>query len=192
MNLSQTLTHSRRVPLMMHRQFINSCLFCSICYFETNPSQFFKFLAIPCMIFLEDPISQFQFSIQAHFIFFEPDLPIDSLFVTEIVEIRTSDWPHGKSYLNFSFPNVWPPHPPQIQKFSAAQISLLGRPIQLSAPGFFWSFSLSLNDCTTSFWFSPKKSGNNGFSMLVCTGFPDPVTTVNRIIIYHHFREASP
>ena len=55
-------------PLLMQRQFINFCLSCSTCFFATNSSQFFKFLAISCMIFLEEPISQFQFSIQADFV----------------------------------------------------------------------------------------------------------------------------
>ena len=37
-------------------------------FFATNSPQFFNFLAISCMIFLEEPSSQFQFSIQADFI----------------------------------------------------------------------------------------------------------------------------
>ena len=40
------------------------------------------------MIFLEESISQFQFSIQANFYLSEPDLPIDSLDVAAIVEIQ--------------------------------------------------------------------------------------------------------
>ena len=39
------------------------------------------------MILLEEPISQFQFSIQANFVF-EPDLPMDLLDVAEIAEIQ--------------------------------------------------------------------------------------------------------
>ena len=49
---------------MLHRQFITSRLSRSISSFATNTSQFFNFLAIPCMIFLEEPVSQFQFSTQ--------------------------------------------------------------------------------------------------------------------------------
>ena len=74
----------------MHRQFINSCLSCSVCFFATNSSQFLNFLAVSCMIFLEEPISQFPFSIQAE-ILFEPDLPIDLLDVAENVETQTPD-----------------------------------------------------------------------------------------------------
>ena len=43
-----------------------SCFSCSICFFATNSSQFFNFLAIFCLTFLEESISQFQFSIPAH------------------------------------------------------------------------------------------------------------------------------
>ena len=52
---------------MMHRQFINSCMSCSSCFFPTNSSQFFNLLVISCMIFLKEPISQFQFSIRVDF-----------------------------------------------------------------------------------------------------------------------------
>ena len=52
----------------MHRQFINSCLSYSTCFFATNSSQFVNFLAISSMIFLEEPLSQCQFSIQADFV----------------------------------------------------------------------------------------------------------------------------
>ena len=38
----------------MHRQFINSCLSCSVCFFTTSSPQFFIFLVICCLIFSED------------------------------------------------------------------------------------------------------------------------------------------
>ena len=46
----ESTVDSRRIPLLMHGQFINSCLSCSICFFATNSSQFFNFLAIFCLI----------------------------------------------------------------------------------------------------------------------------------------------
>ena len=58
------LTHSRKIPLSMHRQFINSCLSCTICFFTTNSSQFFNFLTIFCLIFLEESIPHFLCSTQ--------------------------------------------------------------------------------------------------------------------------------
>ena len=42
----------------------------SICFFATNSSQFFNFLAISCMIFLGESILHFLFSIQAYFCLF--------------------------------------------------------------------------------------------------------------------------
>ena len=68
-----------RIPLLMRRQSINSCLSCSICFFATNSSQLFNFLAICCLIFSEGSISHLQFSTQ---VYFSPSLrligPIDS------------------------------------------------------------------------------------------------------------------
>ena len=61
LNLSQHLTHCRRI-------FVNSCLSRSICFFATNASQFFNFLAIFCLFFSEESTSQFQFSRQAYFL----------------------------------------------------------------------------------------------------------------------------
>ena len=45
-----------RIPLLTHRQFINSCLSRSICYFATRSPQIFNFLAIFCQIFSEEAI----------------------------------------------------------------------------------------------------------------------------------------
>ena len=86
--LSHQLTHGRRIPLLMERQFINSRESCStsffvtncaqffnflavsrMIFFVTNCAQFFNFLAVSRMIFLEEPISQFEFFTQADFIF---------------------------------------------------------------------------------------------------------------------------
>ena len=59
------------------------------------------------MIFLEEPIFQFQFSIQANFDF-EPDLPIDLLDVAEISEIPILDSSPKKKYPNVAFPSFLP------------------------------------------------------------------------------------
>ena len=89
--MSHHLTHSRKIPLMSRRQFITYRLSRSICFFATNTSQFFNFLAIPCMIFLD---------------LCEPDLPIDLLVVAEIAEIRiTNSW---RAMSDFLFPNISP------------------------------------------------------------------------------------
>ena len=61
------MTRSRRIPLLLHRQ-VQVLLSRLTSFFATYSSQFFNFLAIPCMIFLEEPISQFQFSIQTNLI----------------------------------------------------------------------------------------------------------------------------
>ena len=36
LNVSQEFTHSSRIPLLLHGQFINSCLSSSICFFATK------------------------------------------------------------------------------------------------------------------------------------------------------------
>ena len=68
LNLSQQLTHSRRISLLAQGQFIISRLSCSVCFFATNSSQCFNFLAIFCFIFSEESIPNFQFSVQAYFV----------------------------------------------------------------------------------------------------------------------------
>ena len=60
--LSQELTHSRRIPFLLHRQFVNSQLSGSICYFATDYFYLLNFLAISCAIFLEDAVSNFELS----------------------------------------------------------------------------------------------------------------------------------
>ena len=77
------------------------------------------------------------------------------------------------------------------------QNSLFGRLIQLSVEGYCGDFPCHLTiaqrsdlDLSLPPWLRPKKSGNNVFSVSVCTGFPDAITTVNRIIIRQHVREA--
>ena len=54
LNWSQELTHGCRIPLLLHRQFINFFLSGFICFFATDSSQCLNFLAISCEIFLED------------------------------------------------------------------------------------------------------------------------------------------
>ena len=59
-------THSRRIPLLIQRQFINFRLSCSICFFVTNSSQFFNFFAVFYLIFSEESIPHCQLPIQAY------------------------------------------------------------------------------------------------------------------------------
>ena len=89
LDLSHQLAHGRTILFLMHTQFINCCLSCSIFVCATNSSQFFNFLAISCMIFLEEPNSPNSNSpYKLLFYLFEPDLPIDLLDVAEIVEVQ--------------------------------------------------------------------------------------------------------
>ena len=133
----------------MHEQFINSRLSCSICFFTTNSSQFFNFLAISCMIFLEESISQFQFYIQANFVSLSLICPsiclmqLKSLrfkFLIDLLKskVRISLFPIFRLNPSLSF----------IQ-FFAEPLSLLRRRSQLSVQGFFWRFSLSFKKSTT-------------------------------------------
>ena len=143
------------MPLLMHRQFINSCLSCSISsFFATNSSQFFNFLAISCMIFLEEPISQFQFSTQANFYLSELDLPIDLLDVPEIVEIQVLAWSLEKrcknsllptSCLNFSlsFSQSWLSYSLSLQTAESTFRSRIFWRFSLNEYTTFWSRSLS-------------------------------------------------
>ena len=91
-----------------------SCLSCLISFFETYSSRFFNFLAIPCMIFLEEPISQFQLSIQANFVPFSLICPstcsmqLKSLRLKFLIEIsksnfRISRFPISRLNLSLSF-----------------------------------------------------------------------------------------
>ena len=135
----------------MHRQFINSCLSCSIGFFATHSSQFFNFLATSCMIVLERVYSSIPILHTSWFHLFGPDLPIDLLAVAEIVEIRIPDWSHEERNQNFSFPNISLQLLPQLHTIFAEPFPHLGRQFQLSSQRIWWRCSLSLNDCTT-FW----------------------------------------
>ena len=63
-----TIDSQSKDPLLMHRQFIKLCLSPSIYLFATSLPQFFNFLAIFRLTFLEGSNPYFQFSIQADFI----------------------------------------------------------------------------------------------------------------------------
>ena len=94
--------------------FLFCCLDTLISFFETYSSRFFNFLAIPCMIFLEEPISQFQLSIQANFVPFSLICPstcsmqLKSLRLKFLIEIsksnfRISRFPISRLNLSLSF-----------------------------------------------------------------------------------------
>ena len=58
-----------RYASLSHRKLFISCLSRLLSFFATNSSQFFNCFAISCMILLEEqPVSQFQLSIQANFV----------------------------------------------------------------------------------------------------------------------------
>ena len=124
LNLSQHLTHRRGIPLLMHRQFINSCLSCSICFFALN-SSFFNVLAVFCSIFSEE-YSSFPIRHTSVLCLFEPVQSTDSPVVAEIVGTRTPDWSRKEQHQNFSFPNVPPPRLAQlsVQGFCRFWLSL--------------------------------------------------------------------
>ena len=105
--------HGRRIPPLLHRQFFTSCLSRLLNFFATYSSQFFNFLAISCMILLEESISRFHFSIQANFYLSEPDQPIGLLDLIEIAEIQILDWLLETNSSDFAFPNSSPQSPPQ-------------------------------------------------------------------------------
>ena len=98
----------------MQKQFINSWLFCSICSVPSQQIlQFFTFLAIFCLTFLEESIPQFQFSTQEHFVSLSLSCPLIRLLLLKIVGLEL------------------------------LPISLLGRQHQLSAQGFCGNFHVS-------------------------------------------------
>ena len=80
----------------MHGPFISNCLSCSFCFFATNSSQFFNFLAISCMTFLEESNPPFQFSTQAYFISLSLICP-------------SPHWSHAEQHQKSSFPNIQRP-----------------------------------------------------------------------------------
>ena len=126
------------------------------------------------MIFLEEPISEFQFSTQADFYLSEPDLPTDLLDVTEVVEIQTLAWSLEKRCQKFSSHNFSPQLLPQlhfpfkdfVEIFSVSQ-RMHNVLISISSP----------------FWMWTENSWNNRFSVQICTYFLDAITTVNQLLI---------
>ena len=128
LNLSQHLTHSRWIPFLMRRQFINYCLSCSTCSFATNSSQFFNFLAIFRLAFLEESVLQFQFCTQAYFYLFwawsAHQFPCCSWNRWDSNSWLTS----LRAISDCSLSNVWPPRLLQPRILFAEPFSLLGRP----------------------------------------------------------------
>ena len=133
----------------MHRQFISSCLSCSVTFFATNSSQFFNFLAICCMIFLEKLLLNSN----------SPHKQILSLWAWSAHRLAWCTW------------NRWDSNPSLISwnaislrcvsqflastwasasySFCWVVLSLLEQPSQLSVQGSFGDFFLSFNECTT-------------------------------------------
>ena len=62
LDLSHELTHSHKILPSLQRPFINFKSSGSICFFATDSLQFFNFLAISCVAFLEESFSHFQSS----------------------------------------------------------------------------------------------------------------------------------
>ena len=87
LNLSQQLTHNRRIPSsLMHRQFINPCWSCSICFF----SQQILLNSSICLAIFRLSLLE-ESSIQAYFVSFSLSSPLISLLWLFFVEIRTPD-----------------------------------------------------------------------------------------------------
>ena len=167
----------------MQRQFINYCLCCSICFFATNSSQFFNFSA---MIFLEDPISQFQFSIQADFISLSLICPSTCLVWLKALRFKLLiSWKAKTEFLFSQF--TASTSASASYNFCLATLSFRAAK-STSRSRILWKFFLSLNECTTfwseslfSFWLN-WKSWNNRFSVQIRTSFLDAIASVNRLM----------
>ena len=164
LNLSQLLTHSRRIPFLA----------CLALFLRNKFFSILQFLGNLSVDFLGRAHSSIPILHRSLFYLFEPDLPIDSLVVAEIVGTRTPDWPHKEPYVNFSFPNVWPPRLPQLRIIFDETFFLVGWPIQLSAQGF-WGYFLCLLTIAQRFGLDlsslhdsdPKKEWKQWFLYLV-------------------------
>ena len=132
----------------MHRQFINSCLACSMIYLFLR-NKFFSILQLFGNLLL-DLLGRAYSSIPilhtSCFYFSVPDLPLDLLDVVESFrfkfDLRNSNiltllFPISRHNCSFSF-----------VQFFAEPFSLLGRPSRLSVQGSSGDF-LSLKECTT-------------------------------------------
>ena len=175
----------------------NSCVFYSTWFFATNSSQFFNFLAVSCMIFLEEPTSHFHFNIQADFISFSLFCPLTSLMWLESLRFKLRI---GllKSSVRISLFSQFLASTSASASYSFcwAILYLLGRPNQLSVQGFSGDFlCLSTNarrlDLDLSpFCVWPEESWNNRFSVHIHTSFLNAITNANRLTIRHLFPEA--
>ena len=150
LNLSQEVTHSSRIPLLFHGQFIYSQVSGSICFFATDSSSFLNLLSISCASFLEESIPHFQFSHRNYYFLFEPDLPFDSPDTAAIFEILVPDWFHRERYQNFFVPNVLCPCLLQPQIIFSELRILIEQPLQLFCSNWTWRFRLSDRVCTDS------------------------------------------
>ena len=140
------MTHSRGIPLLTHRQFINSRLSCSISFFATNTSQLFNFLAIPGISYWKSLFSQFQFSTQAIFMSQGLICPSTGLKLLKL--------------LSFKFLIDLLKSKVRISLFPISRLNLgvmqflmsysLSSDVQLNFPSKdLWRFLLSFNECTT-------------------------------------------
>ena len=124
------------------------------------------------MIFLEEPISQFQFSIRADFVSLILICPSTCLMWLKSLRFKFLIDLLKKQSRNFSFPISSPQLLRQLHTISGEPSSLLERPSQVSVQGFCGDFSLSLNGWTTfviaislPFWLGSEVSWNNRFSI---------------------------
>ena len=128
-------------------------------------------------VFSADSVQKFEVSTQTYLLSFEPDQPIDSPVVAAIVGIQIPDWSLEKQRPNFSFPNNRPPLLPQLHTILLSHF--------LSSDG---QFSFPLKDFVdmltvierlhyflisiSSLSIQTYISGNDGFSVWVCTRSP--------------------
>ena len=187
-NLSHQLTHGPRIPLLMHRQFISSCLSCSVSFFATNSSQFFNFLAICCMIFWKSLFLNSNFPHKLIFISLSLICPSTCLmylkslrfnFMIDLVKcyIFTLRFPISRFNLSFSFIQFllsWSLSPRTAESTFRSRI--------------FWRFSLSFNECTTFVsrsllpsWHWAKNRCRDWFSVKHCIQSPGASQPSNMI-----------
>ena len=138
------MTHGCGIPPLLQRQLITSRLSRSISFFATNTSQFFSFLAIPCMILWKEPVSQLQFSIQANFVSLSLICLSTCWICPKTLRLNFLIVLLKKLNPDVAFPNFSPKPQPQLDTICAEPLSRLGRPSQLSVQGSFGGcFSVS-------------------------------------------------
>ena len=124
--------------LLMHRQDINSCLSCSICFFATSFFSILQFLGKLLLGFLGRVYSSFPIlhtslflSLWAWSAHWFACCSCTSLGFELLIDLKQ------RAISEFLFPNVWPPRLPQLRIIFAEPIFLLARPIHLSVQGFY-------------------------------------------------------